>query len=90
MYLAITLILEFIGIIAKNPIVQKLAIFSFFFTLVSFTINFFIEKVSLDLSSISEILVLASYLGFLNALKVVFNIILSGFIAKQILAYVRS
>jgi len=90
MFGAIALVLEFLGIIAKNPVVQKLTLFTFFFTLVSYTVDFFIDKVAIDLNSISEILVLASYLGFLAALKVVFNILLSGFIAKQILAYIRS
>ena len=86
----ITIILQFLGVIAKNPIVQKIAIFSFFFGLVSFTVDFFISKASSSLSDVSQILVLASYLGFLNALKVVFNFIITGFIAKQILAFIRS
>ncbi|NQY53808.1 MAG: hypothetical protein HRT42_09590 [Campylobacteraceae bacterium] len=90
MFKAISLILDFLGIISQNPILQKITIFAFFFTLVSYTVTFFIDKVSVDLGSISEILVLASYLGFLSALKVVFNIIISGFIAKQILAFIRS
>lgn len=90
MYAAIILILELLGVIAKNPFVQKVAIFTFFFGLVSYTVNFFVGKVSNDLENISEILVLASYLGFLNALKIVFNFLITGFIAKQILAFIRS
>lgn len=86
----IAVIFEFLGLIAKNPIVQKIAIFSFFFGLVSFTVEFFISKASGSLVNASQILILASYLGFLNALKVVFNFLITGFIARQILAFIRS
>ncbi|MGB7402127.1 MAG: hypothetical protein WA916_06080 [Arcobacter sp.] len=86
----IVIILEFLGLMAKNPIVQKVAIFGFFFGLVSFTVDFFISKASGNLSDVSQILVLASYLGFLNALKVVFNFLITGFIARQVLAFIRS
>lgn len=87
---AIILILEFLGILAKNPILQKSVIFTFFFGLVSFTVDFFVSKLVIDLGDISQILVLASYLGFLNALKIVFNFLIAGFIAKQILAFIRT
>jgi hypothetical protein len=86
----VTIILNLLGSIAKNPIIQKIAIFSFFFGVVSFTVNFFISKASTNLSDISQILVLASYLGFLNALKIVLNFLIAGFFAKQVLAFIRS
>ena len=86
----IVIILEFLGLMVKNPIVQKIAIFGFFFGLVSFTVDFFLSKASGNLSNVSQILTLASYLGFLNALKVVFNFLITGFIARQILAFIRS
>jgi len=63
--------------------------FGFFFSLLSFTINFFTTKVQEQLSLYSDILALASYLGFLNALTVVFNFLITGFIVKQILAFMR-
>jgi len=85
----ITLIFELLGVVAKNPFVQKIAMFSFFFTLLSFTVNFFIDKVETQLSDFSQILALASYLGFLNALAVVLNFLITGFIVKQILAFLR-
>jgi len=86
----VTIILNLLGGIAKNPIIQKIAIFSFFFGVVSFTVNFFISKASTNLADISQILVLASYLGFLNALKIVLNFLIAGFFAKQVLAFIRS
>jgi uncharacterized membrane protein len=86
----ITIIIELLSGIAKNPFVQKLAIFTFFFGLVSYTVDFFISKATNDLASVSQILSLASYLGFLNALQVVLNFVITGFIAKQILAFIRS
>ena len=85
-----TIILELLGIMAKNPVVQKIAIFSFFFTLVSFTVDFFISKATANIGDVSSILQLASYLGFLNALQIVLNFLITGFIAKQILAFIRS
>jgi len=86
----ITIILSFLGVIAQNPYVQKLAVFTFFFGIVSFTVNFFLSKATSNLSDISQILTLASYLGFLNAIKIVLNFVITGFIAKQILAFIRS
>ncbi len=82
-------IFEFLGIIAKNPIAQKVLMFSFFFGLVTFMVDFFVGKVDTSLLNSSTILSLASYLGFLNALKIVFNFLITGFIIKQILAYIR-
>ena len=85
-----TVIINLLFGISKNPIVQKLVIFTFFFGLVSYTVNFFLGKATSNLAGVSQILVLASYLGFLNALKIVLNFVISGFIAKQILAFIRS
>ena len=89
MFMFFTIILELLGVVAKNPIVQKLAIFTFFFSLLSYTIDFFVDKVKEQLVNFSDILVLASYLGFLNALSVVFTFLITGFIMKQILAFLR-
>jgi len=86
----VTIILSFLGVISKNPLVQKIAIFGFFFGLVSFTVNFFVSQASSSLVNASQILTLASYLGFLNAVKIVLNFVITGFIAKQILAFIRS
>lgn len=85
-----TAILTALGFLTKNPFVQKIAIFSFFFGIVSFTVDFFLSKASGSLVNASQILTLASYLGFLNALKIVLNFLIAGFIAKQILAFIRS
>lgn len=90
MFAAFTVILELLGLIAKNPLVQKTVIFSFFFSLVSYTVDFFVNKLLVELGDVSQILTLASYLGFLNSLEIVFNFLITGFIAKQILAFIRS
>ena len=86
----ITLIFELLGVIAKNPIAQKVVLFSFFFGLITLTVDFFIEKVNTQIVQASQILSLASYLGFLNALTIVFNFLITGFIIKQILAFIRT
>ena len=85
----ITLIFELLGVVAKNPIVQKITMFSFFFGLITVMVDFFVEKVQVQLTTYSDILALASYLGFLNALTIVFNFLITGFIVKQILAFLR-
>ena len=85
-----TIILELLGVIAKNPIFQKIAIFSFFFTFVGFAVDFFVNKFVPLLSNYSQIFILASYLGFFNALQVFLNFLVTGFIVKQILAFIRS
>jgi hypothetical protein len=89
MFLFLTSIFELLGVVAKNPIVQKLAIFSFFFSLLTITINFFIVKVTDNLTDASDILIIASWLGLLDSLKIVFNFLITGFITKQILAFIR-
>jgi len=90
MAIVLTFILDLLGIIAKNPISQKVVLFSFFFGLVTYTVNFFISIVGSQLANASQILMLASYLGFLNGLTIVFNFLITGFIIKQILAFIRS
>ena len=85
-----TILLGLLGFISKHPLLQKLLIFTFFFSLVSLTVNVFLSKATSNLMDVSQILTLASYLGFLNALKIVLNFVITGFIAKQILAFIRS
>jgi len=85
----LTVILELLGVVAKNPIFQKIAMFSFFFSLLSFSIDFFINKVNEQIVNYSDILALASYLGFLKALSIVFTFLITGFIVKQILGFLK-
>ena len=89
MFYFLTFIFELLGIVAKNPVVQKIALFSFFFGLITMTVIFFTNEVTSNLNDFSTILALASWLGFLNALKIVFNFLITGFIVKQILAFIR-
>lgn len=86
----LTIIFELLGVVAKNPIVQKITLFSFFFSLLSFMVEFFVSKVQSALSDFSSVFALASYLGFFNALAIVINFLITGFIIKQILAFIRS
>ena len=90
MFYFLTFIFELLGIVAKNPIVQKIALFSFFFGLVTVMVNFFIAQVTSNIADASSVLVIAKWFGFLNALKIVFNFLITGFIVKQILAFIRS
>jgi len=90
MFNVFTILFSFLGVISKHPLLLKLMIFTFFFSLVSLTVNTFLSKATDNLTDVSQILTLASYLGFLNALKIVFNFVITGFIAKQILAFIRT
>jgi len=89
MFYFLTFIFELLGIVAKNPIVQKIALFSFFFGLITLSVNFFADKVTDNIADASSVLVIANWFGFLNALKIVFNFLITGFIVKQILAFMR-
>jgi hypothetical protein len=90
MFYFFTFIFELLGIVAKNPIIQKIALFSFFFGLITLSVNFFADKVTSNITDASSVLVIANWFGFLNALKIVFNFLITGFIVKQILAFIRS
>lgn len=90
MFYFLTFIFELLGIVAKNPIIQKIALFSFFFGLITLSVNFFADKVMTNVADASSVLVIANWFGFLNALKIVFNFLITGFIVKQILAFIRS
>ena len=89
MFYFLTFIFELLGIVAKNPIIQKIALFSFFFGLITLSVNFFADKVTDNIADASSVLVIANWFGFLNALKIVFNFLITGFIVKQILAFMR-
>ena len=90
MFYFLTFIFELLGIVAKNPIIQKIALFSFFFGLITLSVNFFADKVTSNITDASSVLIIANWFGFLNALKIVFNFLITGFIVKQILAFIRS
>jgi hypothetical protein len=90
MFYFLSFIFELLGIVAKNPIIQKIALFSFFFGLITLSVNFFADKVTSNITDASSVLIIANWFGFLNALKIVFNFLITGFIVKQILAFIRS
>jgi len=90
MFYFLSFIFELLGIAAKNPIIQKIALFSFFFGLITLSVNFFADKVTSNITDASSVLIIANWFGFLNALKIVFNFLITGFIVKQILAFIRS
>jgi len=89
MFYFLTFIFELLGIVAKNPIIQKIALFGFFFGLVTLSVDFFANKVLDNIAYASSVLAIANWFGFLNALKIVFNYLITGFIVKQILAFMR-
>ena len=82
MFYFLSFIFELLGIVAKNPIIQKIALFSFFFGLITLSVNFFADKVTSNITDASSVLVIANWFGFLNALKIVFNFLITGFIVK--------
>ena len=56
MFYFLTFIFELLGIVAKNPIVQKIALFSFFFGLITLSVNFFANKVTDNIADASSVL----------------------------------
>ena len=87
---AFTLIFEFLGVIAKNPIVQKIALFGFFFGLLSWSVAFFINIAKANMPDLGVIYDMASYFGLLNAISIYLSLIITSFFVKQILSFIRS
>jgi hypothetical protein len=73
----------------KSPIVQKMLIFGLFVGLIASSLSFVLSFVRPHIIS-NPIIVLASYLGLLQGISLYLTIIIAGFGAKQVLAFVRS
>lgn len=77
------------GFLVKHPFVLKMLIFTLFTGLIAFSLSFLFDLVRPYMVS-NSIFVVASYLGLLQALALYITIVLAGFGAKQVLAFVRS
>lgn len=86
----LVIILEFLGVIAKNPIFQKIALLGFFYSAITTVLTFFIEKLTIQIGLLGSVLNLSCFLGFTAGLNVFLSFLISGFIVKQVLAYIRS
>jgi hypothetical protein len=85
-----TIILELLGVMAKNPLVQKVLLVGLFYTSITTAITFFLSKFTVNVGLLGSVLNLACYLGFIDGLNVFLSFLITGFIVKQILAFIRS
>lgn len=74
---------------AKNPLVSKMLIFSIFTGFITFVITFIKGLVTPHIVN-NSLLSLASYFGILDGIGIYITILLAGFGAKQVLAFIRS
>jgi hypothetical protein len=75
--------------LVKHPFVSKMMIFTLFVSLITFVIDFIIGLVAPYISN-NGLFVIAAQFGVLQGISLYITIILSGFGAKQVLAFVRS
>jgi len=75
--------------LVKHPFVLKMMIFTIFTGLIAFALNFMFDLVTPYIVN-NGLLVLAVQLGVLQGLALYITIIIAGFGAKQVLAFVRS
>lgn len=85
----ITFLTAFFAFLVKHPFVLKMMIFTIFAGLITFALNFMFDLVRPYIVS-NGLLVMAVQLGVLQGLALYITIIIAGFGAKQILAFVRS
>lgn len=85
----ITFLTAVFAFLVKHPFVMKMMIFAIFTGLITFALNFMFDMVRPYIVS-NSIIALASYLGVIQAISLYLTIIIAGFGAKQVLAFVRS
>jgi len=75
--------------LVKHPFVLKMMTFGVFIGLITYVIDFIIGLVAPYLSN-NGLFVIAAQFGVLQGISLYITIILAGFGAKQVLAFVRS
>ncbi len=73
----------------KHPFVLKMMIFTIFTALITFVLNFVLGLVTPHIVN-NGLFVIASQFGVLQGISLYITIILAGFGAKQVLAFVRA
>jgi len=77
------------GFLVKHPFVAKMMLFSFFVLAVQRFITFVVGLLKPFLVNI-PFLNLLCYFGVISALELLFSIVIAGFGAKQVLAFMRT
>jgi len=87
------IILAFISAViwffTRHPFMAKMMIISIFYSLISFMIDYMETLVTPYIVN-NNIMSLAAYFGVLDGISVFLTIILTGFGAKQMIAFIRS
>jgi len=88
-FTAATAFASIISFIIKHPFVSKMMIFTLFTALITALISYMKLLVAPYIIN-NSLLSLAAYFGVLDGLSVFLTILIAGFGAKQVLAFVRS
>lgn len=78
-----------IAFIIKHPFVSKMMIFAMFTALITLSVSYMQDIVSPYIVG-NSLLSLSAYFGIIDGISLYLTIVLSGFGAKQILAFIRS
>lgn len=85
----VTFLTTVFAFLIKHPFVLKMMVFAIFTGLVASALSFVFGMVRPYVIN-NSIIALASYLGLIQAISLYLTIIIAGFGAKQVLAFVRS
>lgn len=85
----ITFLTAVFAFLVKHPFVMKMMIFAIFTGLITFALNFMLDMVRPYLVG-NSLFPLVAYFGIFQAISLYLTIIIAGFGAKQVLAFVRS
>lgn len=85
----ITFLTAAFAYLVKHPFVLKMMIFGIFTGIIAFAFNFIFNMVRPYISD-NGLLIMAVQLGVIQGLALYITIIIAGFGAKQVLAFVRS
>jgi len=78
-----------ISFIIKHPFVAKMMIFTIFTAVITYAVSYMKDMVAPYIVD-NSLFALAGYFGVLDGLSLFLTIILAGWGAKQVLAFVRS
>lgn len=85
----ITFLTAVFSFLVKHPFVLKMMIFTIFTGLVAFALDFMFDMVRPYIVN-NGLLIMAVQLGVIQGIALFITIIIAGFGAKQVLAFVRS
>jgi len=85
-----SLIFGFLFLLVKNPIIQKIALFGFFFSFLTFVVDYSISLVISNLPDIGQVFTVATYLGLMKFISIIITYLITAFFIKHTIGFIRS